>query len=227
MRSAELRLESYNTDKVANGYLQYYDPVFAELVGRELRLLEIGVHEGGSLKLWRDYFPKGRITGVDLRVPPGLEGEARIAAYAGDQSDTAFLTDVAGKSAPEGFDVIIDDASHLGVPTRAAFWHLFERHLKPGGLYVIEDWGTGYWDDWPDGRAVRPPSLFEKLLKPRNAWPAHSFGMVGFIKELIDEQGAADLTRARWSGKPARRSKFEWLKINPSVVFVKKAPRPA
>src|SRR4051812_18958214 len=221
MRSAELRLDAYNTDKIANGYLKYYDPVFAELVPRELRLLEIGIHEGGSLRLWRDYFPKGRITGIDLRVPPGLEGEERIAAFAGDQADTSFLSHVARNSAPEGFDVIIDDACHLGAPTKAAFWHLFERHLKPGGLYVIEDWGTGYWDDWPDGRAVRPPSLLDRFLRRAKA---HAFGMVGFVKELVDEQGAADLTRARWSGKPQRSSKFEWLKINPSVVFVKKAP---
>jgi len=47
--------------------------------------------------------------------------------------------------------------------------------------------------------------------------------MVGFVKELVDEQGAADLTRASFSGKPKRRSKFESLLITPSIVFVKKA----
>jgi hypothetical protein len=223
MRSAELRLESYNTDKIANGYLEYYDPVFATLVEREVRLLEIGIHEGGSLRLWRDYFPKGRITGIDLRALPGLEGEERIQAFAGDQADTAFLSDVARKAAPEGFDVIIDDASHLGAPTKTAFWHLFDNHLKAGGLYVIEDWGTGYWDDWPDGRAFRSPSWLERLVSPKNSWPAHSYGMVGFIKELIDEQAAADLTRARWSAKPKRSSKFERMIVYPSVVFVQKA----
>jgi len=67
---------------------------------------------------------------------------------------------------------------------------------------------------------VRPPSLLEKVLKRRKA---HAHGMVGFVKELVDEQGAADLTRARWSARPRRGSKFEWLKVNPSVVFVKKA----
>src|SRR5438309_8699047 len=53
-----------------------------------------------------------------------------------------------GETAPEGFDVIIDDCSHIGELTRISFWHLFEHHLKPGGLYVIEDWSTGYWDSW-------------------------------------------------------------------------------
>jgi spermidine synthase len=54
---------------------------------------------------------------------------------------------VARKTAPEGFDIIIDDASHFGDLTKIAFWHLFDNHLKPSGLYVIEDWGTGYWSD--------------------------------------------------------------------------------
>jgi hypothetical protein len=48
--------------------------------------------------------------------------------------------------------------------------------------------------------------------------------MVGFIKELVDEQGAADLTRASLVGTPARASKFESMTITPSIVFIKKRP---
>jgi spermidine synthase len=94
---------------------------------------------------------------------------------------------VARKTAPEGFDIIIDDASHFGDLTKIAFWHLFDNHLKPSGLYVIEDWGTGYWSDWTDGKAYRPRSelysgflsllrklgvIFHTLSQPqlRNGW---------------------------------------------------------
>ena len=42
---------------------------------------------------------------------------------------------VARKTAPEGFDIIIDDASHFGDLTKIAFWHLFDNHLKPSELY--------------------------------------------------------------------------------------------
>ncbi|HDM77296.1 MAG TPA: hypothetical protein ENG51_12645 [Deltaproteobacteria bacterium] len=108
----------------------------------------------------------------------------------------------------EGFDIIIDDASHIGELTKIAFWHLFDNHLKPGGLYVIEDWGTGYWDDWPDGKRfnAKPKILstvWPKVLSRLNIarkipfkipTSSHNYGMVGFIKDLVDEQGAADLT---------------------------------
>ena len=57
--------------------------------------------------------------------------------------------------APGGFDIIIDDASHIGELTKTTFWHLFDHHLKPGGLYAIEDWGTGYLDDFSDGKKIQ------------------------------------------------------------------------
>ena len=81
-----------------------------------------------------------------------FETGERIQVFQGDQADKAFLSKVANRTAPDGFDIIIDDASHIGELTKATFWHLFDRHLKPGGLYAIEDWGTGYLDDFPDGR---------------------------------------------------------------------------
>lgn len=231
MRSKQLPLERYNTDKIANRYLEWYDPILQHLVDQEVKVLEIGVYQGGSLLLWRDYFPKGTIIGVDLNLPGGLSDEGRIEVFRGSQDDTIFLSQVADKTAPNGFDVIIDDASHIGALTKVAFWHLFDNHLKPSGLYVIEDWGTGYWDDWPDGRTFRPepPSrpirlkLLQKLKRaPKTLWPNHSYGMVGFVKELVDEQGAADLTRARLTGTPVRRSRFEKMVITPSMVCITK-----
>jgi hypothetical protein len=201
-------------------------------VEREVKLLEIGVHEGGSLRLWRDYFPRGSVTGIDLRPPEGLAGEERIRVFGGDQADIGFLSGVATEVAPEGFDIIIDDASHIGSLTRIAFWHLFDNHLKPSGLYVIEDWGTGYWEDWPDGRRFRTRSpawsavlwALSKLgLSAKLRWHNHSYGMVGFVKELVDEQAAADLTKARLRGNAERASKFDTMTITPSIVFIRKA----
>ena len=155
MRSAELDLGKYDTDKVENHYLDKYDPVFEPFLERELRLLELGIHRGGSLLLWRDYFPKAQIVGIDVQVGVNLLNEERISVFEGSQDDLAFLSRVAAQTAPDGFDIIIDDASHVGKLTKAAFWHLFDNHLKSSGIYVIEDWGTGYWNEWIDGKGYR------------------------------------------------------------------------
>src|SRR5215217_4013478 len=130
MRSRELALNRYDTDKVANGYLERYDPIFTPLVNEEIKLLEIGVYKGGSLLLWRDYFPQGTIVGIDMKLPQGLVPGERLHVFEGSQADVRFLSEVASKTAPGGYDIIIDDASHIGRLTKIAFWHLFDNHLK-------------------------------------------------------------------------------------------------
>ncbi|WP_339728444.1 hypothetical protein [uncultured Gimesia sp.] len=239
MRSLELDLTKYNSDKIANGYLKFYDPIFSPLANDNIKMLELGIFNGGSLHLWKDYFPNGKISGIDLKIPDGFENDDRMTAYKGSQVDFTFLKDVAEKEAPSGFDIIIDDASHIGELSRQSFWYLFDNHLKPGGLYVIEDWGTGYWEDWPDGKSVSAPEapvpsssgflskLFSRtknatLTPPKVPLHNHSYGMVGFIKQLVDEQGANDMTRKTLAGTPERGSKFISVTILPSVVFVKK-----
>jgi SAM-dependent methyltransferase len=206
-RSEELDLDRYDTDKVPNGYLRTYDRIFEPLIDRPVRVLELGVRSGGSLRLWRDYFPNGIIAGLDVEPLPSEPNGDRIRIYQGRQEDTSVLSKIAVEVAPDGFDIVIDDASHIAAPTRTGFWHLFDNHLKPGGVFAIEDWGTGYWERWPDGRAWR-------------AGEPHHAGMVGFIKELIDEQGAHDLTRG-WYDEPwQRNSRFESILLVSSIAIV-------
>jgi SAM-dependent methyltransferase len=143
----------YDTDKSALGH---YEEYFQPLADREVRLLELGVYRGGSLLMWRDFFERGLIVGLDLEPVRLDDPTGRIRLYRGRQEDTELLSRIAVETAPQGFDIIIDDCSHIGELTRISFWHLFDRHLKPGGIYVIEDWGTGYWECWRDGVGYRP-----------------------------------------------------------------------
>jgi hypothetical protein len=248
----------YDTDKAQHThYLRNYEDYFAPLADSDIRLLELGVYHGGSLQLWRDYFGKGSIVGLDLN-PVNIDGPTdRIRLYQGAQQDTQLLDRIARECAPEGFDIIIDDCSHVGELTRVSFWHLFDKHLKTGGIYVIEDWGTGYWDSWPDGVRYRPSpqtafSPFHHRLSraltrlnnsafaakvplarrfvsgakrglQRRRFRSHDFGMVGFIKELIDECGMADITHETNGLGNQRASRFRELRISPSHLFVIKA----
>ncbi len=242
MRSQQLNLDQYDTDKIPNGLMSRYDVMFEPWVDEEMTLLELGIHRGGSQKLWRDYIRRGTIVGVDIKIPESHTPADRVLTFEGSQTDRAFLSQVANAGAPQGFDIIIDDASHIGEWTKTAFWHLFDNHLKPGGVYVIEDWPAGYWSDWPDGKeldldkhlAQGPPvqlrsagdglwTRFMKRLRRKRPLACHSHGMVGFVKQLVDEQAAADVTRKSLRNEPGRSSKFESLLIGPSQVFVAKA----
>jgi hypothetical protein len=285
MRSNQLLLDRYDTDKISCHYLDEYDQVLEPWVNENIKLLELGIQGGGSHLLWRDYFSKGTIVGIDIIVPPNFATEERIHFFEGSQTDTRFLSEVANKMAPDGFDIIIDDASHIGEYTKQSFWHLFNNHLKPGGLYIIEDWRTGYMDilidgtKSPDGKSMkskegflsklrsglqphgtishsrkvvktkgglqsilrsesRPyfnsliyvlfaillktfpsllsraggraglPPLFDRLLKI--PFETHRYGMVGFVKQLVDEQASLVI------------SKFSKMIITKNLIFVHK-----
>jgi hypothetical protein len=203
-RSESLDLPSYGTDKLEAGYLVHYDREFAALVDRPIVMLEIGVLRGASLKLWSDYFPSGRIVGVDLNpLDAGYVLPERTTFAQGDQTDLAFLDRVAAEHAPDGFDIVLDDASHLGRESRTTFEHLFEHHLRPGGTYLLEDWQTGYWPDWIDGTAPRrrAPTAIDRLraraprvrgggrLARRLPFSSHQQGMVGVVKQIVDALG--------------------------------------
>jgi SAM-dependent methyltransferase len=249
----ENNTENYDTDKLALKYLKTYEEYFGSLLDKDIRLLELGVFKGGSLLLWRDYFKKGTIIGLDFDPCPIKDKTGRIRFYQGQQEDTALLDRIARETAPDGFDVIIDDCSHIGEFTRMSFWHLFERHLKPGGLYSIEDWGTGYWGEWPDGKRFKQPqwpsgmyktisrtaAFIEKIThrKINARWlsrtyklayykqrlPSHEYGMVGFIKQLIDEAGMGDITCPDRGIGPCRPSKFEKIHISHGQVIIIKS----
>jgi hypothetical protein len=71
----------------------------------------------------------------------------RLKTYWGiDQSDVGTLSNIALAEFDGAIDLVIDDASHQFGPTQASFTCLFPR-LRPGGLYVIEDWN---WEINPD-----------------------------------------------------------------------------
>jgi hypothetical protein len=244
---------SYDTDKIEHShYLRNYEEWFRPLVDQDVRLFELGIYKGGSLLLWRDFFSNGLIVGLDLNLVDVADDSGRIRTYQGQQQDTGLLARIAQETAPDGFDIIIDDCSHIGELTRISFWHLFDNHLKPGGIYVIEDWSTGYWDTFFDGVAHKyqpnlkfSPALFRmrasfahlqrsvpalnfilRLVKRvfnGRQFHSHDYGLVGFIKELVDECGMADITREDCGTPPYRPSKFKEMRILPGQVFIVKA----
>jgi SAM-dependent methyltransferase len=190
----------------------------------EVAVLELGVYQGGSLKMWRDYFPSGVVVGID-RLPVLIDdASGRIHALQGDQRNTNTLSRAA-EYAPGGFDLIVDDCSHIGTATKISFWHLFTHHLKPGGIYAIEDWGTGYWEgnpEYPDGRHGNP-SIETAPLGRDGAFQSHPYGIAGFIKQLVDEVGMGDITHGDYGIPPHKSSRINELRILPYMVLIIKA----
>jgi predicted O-methyltransferase YrrM len=114
------------------------------------RIVELGIAFGGSAALLSLLTRPSKLVAVD-RAATAAEPLAAFIAdhgleetikpyYDVDQGDRSRLADlVAAEFGDQPLDLVVDDASHLYGPTRASFECLFPR-LRPGGLYLIEDW---------------------------------------------------------------------------------------
>ncbi|MGH9895366.1 MAG: class I SAM-dependent methyltransferase, partial [bacterium] len=159
----------YRTDKWRSGFTEVYPRWLASSRHRLRTVLEIGVGGGekphvggGSLRMWKRYFPRAHIYGLDL-YPKAIR-EPRITVFQGSQSDRELLQDVARRIGP--IDLLIDDGSHRGRDIAISFQTLFPA-VRPGGLYVIEDLQTSYWPTYEGGAPGTPGTgiaLVQRLL---------------------------------------------------------------
>ena len=117
--------------------LHTYERHFKHLRNLPITLLEIGILDGGSLKMWKDYFPNGNIIGLDIDPDKMKFQSERISIYIGSQNDENILNRIK-KENPNGFDIVIDDGSHNPEHQFESYRH-FKSHLAKGGIYVIED----------------------------------------------------------------------------------------
>jgi hypothetical protein len=165
----EIALEAGTDKEGVHSYTEAYDRHLAALRHASIRLLELGVggyadaRAGGeSLRMWKRYFLHGAIVGVDIYDKSSL-AEDRITLVRGDQSDPAFLEDLGSRLGP--FEVIIDDGSHVCAHVITSVKALFP-HLAEGGIYVIEDLQTSYWQrNYGGSSDPRDPDTTMAFLK--------------------------------------------------------------
>jgi predicted O-methyltransferase YrrM len=127
--------------------LEFYESLARTFTAKNI--LEIGMFEGGSLVYLDKIFAPTRLVGIDARRTPiapleqYIESHPHIKTYYGRQQDAQPTRGAAQSNFPDGIDLVIDDASHLYDKTTATFLNLFPL-VKPGGLYVIEDWSWAH-----------------------------------------------------------------------------------
>lgn len=132
-------------------YLDTYERLFAPYRDRPIRLLEIGIQNGGSLEIWAKYFPAAeRLIGCDIDPLCNLlrYEDPRISVIVGDAGEPR--TQQAVLSLSPVFDLVIDDGSHRSGDIVKAFAGYFER-IVDGGLFVAEDLHCSYFGAWEGG----------------------------------------------------------------------------
>lgn len=199
-------------------YFAVYDRYFAKFRQKSPRMLEIGVQNGGSSRLFLDWLGSGtRITGVD--IDPTCADKAipgQIDIEIGDQANPDFLKEVARKYGP--WDIILDDGGHTNNQIITSFQNLFTQ-LIDGGIYLIEDthahwWGGGFRDH-PKGMSV--VSLVADLFDNMHRWTGN--------RDLFDHWHTPPETRSQEIGAPYLTRHVAGVHLFDSIIVVEKARR--
>jgi SAM-dependent methyltransferase len=142
IRDIFYRHEQNVSDKWVN-YFDIYDECLKRYIANNPSVLEIGVQNGGFLQVLSKYLKNASLYGVDIDPKVlNLKLEPNIHIYNFNITDETALKKNLKKIE---FDIIIDDGSHLCSDIIQTFKILFSK-LKPGGVFLIEDLHTSYWD---------------------------------------------------------------------------------
>jgi len=157
----------YKSDKHSRKWEKYFDvyeEIFAKYKKKDVKFVEIGVQNGGSLEIWKNYFSNNsQIIGVDLNPECKKFEKENVKIFIGNQSDPLFwdkFFEKAGK-----VDIILDDGGHTNLDQIITCVNVVDK-INDGGILVIEDTATSY-------------------IKEYNSSPKFSF--VNFSKKTIDD----------------------------------------
>lgn len=134
-----------------SSYLRDYDRILSIYRDKPIRLLEIGVQNGGSLDIWSTYFKKGKVfvgCDIDENCTKLVYDDPRINFVLGDANIDKTELKICSHSGQ--FDVIIDDGSHFSSDVIKAFPRYF-KHLANGGVFIVEDLHCSYWEIYEGG----------------------------------------------------------------------------
>jgi hypothetical protein len=147
--STAANLRSYQSFKTSpyachkhTTYFDVYDQLFSSYRGKKITFVEIGVLEGGSLFMWRDFFgPQARIIGVDLNPGVSKWKDHGFEIFIGNQSDQEFWKNFINTVGE--IDIVMDDGGHTFDQQIITCESLLP-HINDGGLLVVEDTHTSY-----------------------------------------------------------------------------------
>jgi len=130
-------LESAQTDKgTYHSYIQnYYTNIFSNIRNEDIKILEIGVLDGKSIKFWNDWFINAEIIGMDINTKskPFIDANGYTVLW-----EDAYTKQGVSNFEDNYFDFIIDDGPHTLASQLYSSVKYFSK-LKIGGLLIIED----------------------------------------------------------------------------------------
>ena len=127
-------------------YFQVYSDILEPYRGKDITFVEVGVLNGGSLFMWRDYFgPKARIIGLDFNPDALRWNEEGFEIHIGNQADPGFWDDLYSRIGE--VDIVLDDGGHTN-EQQIVTLNKSIPNVRDGGLVIVEDTHTSYMNNF-------------------------------------------------------------------------------
>lgn len=163
----------YDCDKIIwHEYHLYYGDYLGMIADKEGGMMEIGVQNKNSIRIWLELFPKLYIYGLDIDDEI-TEKTDKYEIIKADQSKEEDLENVIAKI-HHPLWLIMDDGSHVPEHQLLSFNRLFPL-LQQGGVYIIEDIECSYW---------RNGSLYGNSM---SYGYKHANSLIEIFKDVIDD----------------------------------------
>ena len=181
----------------------------------KINILELGVagprKTCPSLRVWREYFPNSNIFGVDIVDVRHLEDDINATIEHGSQTDPKILQKLGEKAG--GFDLVVDDGSHINSDIISSFLYL-EQYLNPNCVYIIEDTQNSYH-----------PKIVRNNLAAMAKVPHNDRKELDvFISKIIIDIDKSSYN-SHWAW-PAHKSPYLSVQIWPGVIVILRSSSP-
>ena len=151
----------HNTDKA---YLHNFCNEYEIFLKNKniISIVEVGILNGGSLRMWADFYPDAKVVGIDNDAST-LINEGNIVSCIGDQNKPKET--ILPRVLEVDCDLFIDDGSHLWIHQMDTFQTVFP-HMKVGSVYIMEDLHTSLWaGSMYDTRTTNPLEYIKKFVE--------------------------------------------------------------
>jgi len=218
MSTLDKLAKSFGTDKSSDNhnYCVKYEKYLPFNRYDNLNILEIGILDGKSLLTWKDYYYRSNILGIDINPDCKKFEEERVSVEIGSQADGNFLSRTWQQYGP--FDMILDDGSHMSSHMIYSFEHLFGS-VKSGGVYVIEDIGCSYWEDYGGGY-LNPGSSIEYFKRLSD--DINFRGLMNFDYSNVHARREDVLTDLSKQVQPGCRTDIESINFLNGIIIITK-----
>jgi cephalosporin hydroxylase len=142
-------VDNSKTDKnTVHSYLELYQKILIKKKDTAQNVLEIGIAEGGSIKMWSEFFTNATIHGLDIihmdNVWSEIKHNNKIVLYTSTDAyeEAFFKTEFLNEN--KRFDVMIDDGPHT-LESMLKFIRLYSKLMTDNGILIIEDIQSWDW----------------------------------------------------------------------------------